>query len=186
MTQSFTNDLSKLFEFPFDLIYHDSSVYDEDEKRKVVAHRNAEVIIPNSLNLDYLKHIVCRSSAEKDTLLNLLSNNSWQAWNDKITIDIKNYFFWKEWTYVEEVILRSSYMILQFPPDSKTPGPFKLNIERYNHVTDDITSGEITQFICEGRKRINFKKNSEDYSIKIYLDDDLVYSDSYVYDDLPF
>ena len=184
--KSFTDDLSKLFDFPFDLIYHDTSVYDEDEKRKVVAHRNAEVIIPNSLNLNYLKHIVCRSSAEKDTLLNLLSDDSYQAWKSKITIDTKNYFFWKKWTYVEEVILSSSYLILQFPPDSKSPGPFKLNIERHNRVTDDITSGEIPQIMCEGRKRINFKKDSEEYSIKIHLDDDLIYSDSYEYYDLPF
>lgn len=183
---SYTDDIKKLYQFPFNLIYHDSFFHDEIEKKRVIRHRNAEVIIPKSLNLDSLKLIVCRSEAEKDTLLNLLNKNSWLKWNSKISVDRKNYLFCKEWTYVEKAIMGSNYIILDFPPDSKTPGPFTLKLERRDLITDELISGKISQFMCEGRKRINFKQDSKEYSIKIFLDNDMAYWGFYDYDDLPF
>ena len=182
----YTEDIKKLFKFPFKLIYHDSFFHDENEKDRVVAHRNAEVIILGSLNLVSLKYLFCRSDAEKDTFLNLLSDKASQSWSSKIYVDSETNLFWKEWTYIEKVMLSSNYVILQFPPDSKPPGPFTIKLERHDLITDEIISGKITPFMCAGRRTIKFKKESYEYYIKIFLDNDLVYYGYYEHDDLPF
>ena len=182
---TYTGNIKKLLKFPFELIYHDSFFQDINEKEKIVAHRNAEVIIPNSINLDSLKFIFCRSYAEKDTLLNSLSKNASESWSGKIYVDSENNLFLKNWTFVEKAILSRGYIILHFPPDSKTPGPFTLRIVRHDLNTDEIISGEITPFMCEGRKTIKFKNNSEEYSIKVFLDNDLVYFGLHDQADLP-
>jgi hypothetical protein len=52
---------------PFEDIYH-SSPLSEAEKRSIVYHRHAEVVIPDELDLSALRRIWCRSPAEQQTL----------------------------------------------------------------------------------------------------------------------
>ena len=57
-------------------IYHDGG-YDKDTQAEIKEYKQSEVVKEGSLQIEpYLKCIVCRSSAEKDTLLFLLKSHS--------------------------------------------------------------------------------------------------------------
>ena len=60
---------------PFEKVYHDGPIPEAD-KRDIVFRRCAEVLLKNELTLDHLKHVFCRSQAEYDTLMDLLSDES--------------------------------------------------------------------------------------------------------------
>lgn len=92
-------------ELPFDKIYHDSAL-SPDEKRKIIGHRHAEIIFPHSLLLDdYLKKIVVRTPAEKDTLLSLMDDDLRDKYESYIQIDTSNIMFFSRWTYFHTVYL---------------------------------------------------------------------------------
>ena len=57
----------------FGEVYHDGPI--PPDRREIINARHAEVVKKHSLTLEYLRHIVCRSSAERDTLLYLLSGD---------------------------------------------------------------------------------------------------------------
>lgn len=68
---------------PFKKIYH-SGAYDKNVDSDIKFHRNAEVIVPNEIDLKFLHYIFCRSEAEKETLLNLLPEEIKKKWIRKI------------------------------------------------------------------------------------------------------
>src|SRR5688500_6063783 len=43
-------------------------------------YRMAEILIPNRVGLEHLKHIVCSTAPERDTLLHLLPEGVRQKW----------------------------------------------------------------------------------------------------------
>lgn len=108
-----SNDAIGFRELPFNLIYHDS-YFVPDEKKKIVHHRQAEVIIPNSLSLKYVKHIWCRSHAEYQTFLNLLSPNLRQQWRKKVGFSQKGHFFYQQWAFIEYVNLSREGITIKF------------------------------------------------------------------------
>jgi hypothetical protein len=68
------SDLAHIKEMPFDLIYHNTGIQDENKKREIVHHRCAEVILQDQIAIDdFLIAVVCRSYAERETLLNCSS-----------------------------------------------------------------------------------------------------------------
>lgn len=75
--------LSGIEEFeslPFNKIYHDKFIL-PDERDDIVKHRHAEIVCLNGFPiLDTIKGIVCRSVAEKQTLLYLLKTQHSQAY----------------------------------------------------------------------------------------------------------
>jgi len=80
---SIFSDAANFKKIPFQHVYHDSS-FEPSERSTIIYHRQAEVVIPDELNLAYLKHIWCRSEAEYHTLIHLLSPDTKKLWKDKI------------------------------------------------------------------------------------------------------
>lgn len=92
-----TGESSNFFlSLPFEKIYHDRSLcgLSDREKRNIIFHRHAEVIIPKSLDLSSLKFIWCRSQAEYETLIHLLSPKIRQKWQKKIGVGNKPILFY--------------------------------------------------------------------------------------------
>jgi hypothetical protein len=71
-------------ELPFEMIYHDSWVRSH-ERDEIVRHREAQVLLPNTVTLEGLQLIWVRSEAEYETLHTLLGADLWHKWRDKIT-----------------------------------------------------------------------------------------------------
>ena len=64
-------NIDDLRQIPFEIVYHDSW-FEQGHRQTIVYHRNAEVLIPERLELGAVWAIVCRSQAEYETLIYLL------------------------------------------------------------------------------------------------------------------
>jgi hypothetical protein len=178
------DDVNFIRQLPMKKIYHVGTI--RSSEREIMFHRNAEVIVPKNLNLNGLRHIVCRSQAEKETLLYLLPNSDiWDKWSDKIIL-IRNPLFFKRWTFLKEVNLFDDYIYAKFSPDSETPGPFQFKA-CVSGVHSDIERNLINDsFIAHQSIRLNLPNDIGDYEITMYLDNNLIYSNMYIKTDMAF
>lgn len=80
-------DFSRLnFEYIYDNKY--------DNFAKTKNYRHAEILIPNHIDIDnYLSFILCRSSTDQTTLLNLLNKNALEKYKYKIRVHKEDIFF---------------------------------------------------------------------------------------------
>lgn len=178
------NSAAFLKSLPFEKIYHDE-VLNEQEKRQVIFHRHAEIIIPNQLNLDSLRFIRCRSEAEFQTLINLLSPKSKQKWLSKIGISHKLLFF-KQWPFIEKVDLSSKSINFTFNK-SNSKGPFRFRVEILEASTGiKYTLSKNPFFTEDFTLSLRKMKNASTYTIKVWLDQNLAFSEFYDEDDIPF
>lgn len=178
--QGLRSTAEELAAFDFRKIYHDSPHND----KTINFHKNAEVVILNELDLSALKFIVCRSPAEKESLLNLLPTEIFNRWSPKIVIDTKVNFFFRKWTFLQTAELTSKYAAFTFSPDTIEPGPFNLKITRRS---SEETSFESEKFYADGRLPIGFIEEHLVYEIDVDLDGNLIYSGRFDgSDEIPF
>lgn len=102
-TATFSSDAD--FEaLPFDQIYHDG-VFDPRSElgADIKRRRCAEVLVPSPLRLEgNLQGILCRSPAERSTLLHLLGEAA-DRWKDRIRVYTKPGLFENRYAYLDTV-----------------------------------------------------------------------------------
>jgi len=169
-------------------IYHDSSLYgyDKNTRSSIIYHRQSEVLIHNQLMLDHIYGIFCRSSAEYDTLKNLLSSDIWDKWSDKIGVDNKNTFYFNRWPYITEVELNLDQIIIYFNP--VYTGPYKIRIEVINLETGSLHDLDKTGYYINKKIRIKLdpKHKLSSYSCKVLIDDHIAYFNSFSDEEIIF
>lgn len=173
-------------ELPFDKIYHSRPLSGEPSST-IKYHRNAEVLVPDELVIDrrVLKHIWCRSPAERNTLLYLLNDNAFERWVDRIFQGPKPGLFFGQWTFVREATLSPTQIHLRFNENTRTSGPFEAKVV----VTETLTGRKFEWH--NGRYHANSAlsltldplSHTSDYSVQLYLDGDLAYADRFVDED---
>lgn len=175
-------------EMPFNYIYHEGS-FDRYTESYITSHRQAEVIVPNYCTLDHLRLIVCRSSAERETLIDLLPYDTYQKFRHKIVVDTRLNLFNSDWMYIDRVTMTKEEIVFSFNQGSRVVSPFKAYFEIIENKTNRLSVWGDDNFL----KKPNFTmsitnlNHTEDYKIKFYLEDELAYSNSYLDDDLlPF
>jgi ssDNA thymidine ADP-ribosyltransferase, DarT len=96
------NDSEQFFRsLPFRLIYHDGP-FSAEQRDEIVFHRHAEVLVPRSLTIaPTLKWILCRSYAERETLLHLLGTSQ-SRWEPIVKVGDQKLFYGDRF-YVERV-----------------------------------------------------------------------------------
>jgi len=167
-----------LSKFPFEKIYHSTAIQSSDDKRNIIFHRHAEVLVPKSLDLTNLKWILCRSSAERQTLINCLPHDVRNRWKSKIYYDDKGYFFNRNWTYVKEVNMTNSNITVYYNPET---GNNRNNI-RIEITSIDGTSlhcWEIPNYSASGKHNLTLPHAIDKYIINITIDGYLAYRGSY-------
>ncbi len=177
-------------QLPFDKIYHDSW-FDQEDKDEIISARQAEVIIPEAINLRSLKLICCRSPVEKDTLRNLLSSQLWDEWKDMVKVVGHQPVYFKKWLYIDRVTLDDDdvKIELNLPERSEDYGPFEMR----STVTDDI-SGESKEVVTENAKidtgRIRYyglkKYGIAGYQYRCSINGDLAYLGKHQDRSIPF
>ena len=177
-------------ELPFELIYHDSW-FSQEDRDEIIRARQAEVIVPKQLNLEYLKLICCRSQAEMNTLRSLLSDSLWRQWRSKIRVVGHQPVFFKKWLYIERVTLGSDDVAIELniPENQSDCGPFRIKCT----VTDDI-SGNVrmveSTFTASSRSKLRFyglrKYGIKGYEFRCEIDGNLAYLGRYQESDIPF
>ena len=180
------DDLSRM---PFNLIYHDNALGPQ-EVRTVVFHRNAEVLIPERLGLRNVRHVLCRSQAEYETLRNLLPSRAWDRWADKVGVVPRLNLFHGKWSFVEQVELADERALFRFNQATTPPGPFAARVEfsvrsatgsrRYRWKDDEFMARDTLDL------RLSKIGNPADYSISLYLDDHLAFEGRHEAYDLPW
>lgn len=119
------NDQEFFDSIPFNLVFHDGPMSPE-KRDEVVFHRHAEVLVPGLLSLaQNLSLVVCRSAAERQTLLHLLPDAVRKQWTQRVRIAAGEMFN-RKWTYVEDVVVSGDTITFRFNPSSRTPGPFSV------------------------------------------------------------
>ena len=178
--------VSFLRQIPFNMVYHDSR-FDPPECSQVVHHRNVEVLVPQRLGLESLRFVGCRSPAEYETLLHLLSPGTRSLWVDKIGVRPDLRLFNREWTFVERAEMSDERLTLRFN-DSKTPGPFNARVELTDPATGQRYHWRNSEYRCNDvlALRLHQLRNPFDYIVRLFLDEQLAYANRYQGDDLPF
>ncbi len=159
---------SELALLDFKKIYHDSPHNDNN----ITFHKNAEVVVSRELDLTALKFIVCRSPAERESLLNLLPTSVLNKWSSKILIDTKANFFFRKWTFVQTVDLTAKNAVIDFSPDTIDSSPFLLMAKRKSLREKVI---EKPNFTANKKIILEFTEEILIYELEIMLDGNLVY-----------
>lgn len=102
-------------------VLHDGPLpSNEEDKKRIQFAKQAEVLVPKELGLDLLRGIVCRSAAERNTLLYLLEVEGVDtgAWASRVIVETsRDNIFQHEWAYVTDVrFLGREVQILHHPP----------------------------------------------------------------------
>ena len=168
-----------LRETEFSDIYHVGSVGTRggpNRRSHVINARNAEVLVMDELPLDRLRHIVCRSAPERDTLLTLLKPATIDRWIGRIVLEGRRQFFYKRGTFVQEVALTSTSS--QFTFYSNIPIDWRGPFELYVRWESDDWSGyhanaEFT--VDPDPLEIGLGDPKPSYRVRVTLNGDLAY-----------
>ena len=116
-------------------VYHDGGVGrlgGSNRRSEILNARRSEVVVESELGLDKLKHVISRSAAERETLLNLLCDKARKRWLNKMHVDEGHRrMFEKRGTFVQRAELSSEAFRFLFYSniDSSMRGPFDLTIK---------------------------------------------------------
>ena len=168
-------------------IYH-TGPFDprKSEEADIASRRMAEVIVPDRLDLDSLKWIYCRSEAEKDTLLYLMTKAERHQYERRIVSTTRSGLFFRQHTFLESVRMGGDAAYLSFSPDTQSPGPFRLQvIIRSNNGIHQNAKEDF--FLQKGKFRGKINTGFNEYELEIRLDRHMVYRNRYIeVDDIPF
>ena len=196
---------------PFDKIFHDRPILPPESRDDIVPFRQAEIIVPESLNLKNLRHILVRSIAEKETLVNLLHDKKVYNFDDLIKVRGELYFFMDR-NFIDDVELTKSRVIIKSNVNNSFPAvwgkandnvraKFALNSaasENFLQVTVERieSNGQVMKWPAEGRQallineiRLGIKETTGRYTLRIYIDGHIAYEGFYQQADdfdLPF
>lgn len=182
LTPQLFSTAADLRAMPWRLVYH-VGAFDRARDRSILHHRQAEVVVPSALDLESLQWIVCRSQAEKDTLMYLLTPALRDRYQRRILASGRLSLHYRQHTYVDRAVLSRESILLSFSPDTKSPGPF---------------AAEYTITIC-GRERqvartlqansdveLRFGEPMSSYEVMLRLDGHIAYAGSYTDSDMVF
>ncbi len=157
------------------------------EKRNIIFHCNAEVLVPKKLALEStLKFIACRSMAERQTLLNLLPLGLANRWLPRIRLGISD-LFERKWTYVEEVITVGNRVTFRFNPSTKTPGPFEVKFSYQEDGSDTIRTWTGQHNSLNQELVFQFQEPTYRWgTATLHLDDALAFTGLLLFEEIPF
>ena len=183
------SSVAELNRIPFEWVYHDKW-FDPPDRSKIIFHRNAEVLVPQRLDLQSLRAICCRSQAEYDTFMYLLPHKIRAQWVNKIVVRPDWRLFHNKWTFVQQVEMTHEQLFFKFNRDSLTPGPFSARIVIIDREVKPHRSYEWRKPEFEASEELVLGLaslgNIYDYEVKFFLDDQLAFASRYKDDEVPF
>jgi hypothetical protein len=166
-------------DLPFDLIYHDGP-FSRHERDEILTARRAQALLPDSLDLSYLRHIWCRSPAEYETLRTLMAEPVWERFEDRVTTRTDYELFHRHRRFVYRAGMAREGAHFVFNPcansGSDECGPFNIRAEL---VAPDGEHYELDlgEFVPEDELALDLTSlNLNAYELRLYLDDALAYA----------
>ncbi|QSO52785.1 DUF4433 domain-containing protein [Alicyclobacillus curvatus] len=179
MTFTDAEDFTRL---QFDYVYHEGR-YDKNGPN-IANYRQAEVVIPTECSLEHLKRIVCRSAAEKQTLLELLDTATFFEWIDRIAVD--NRLYYANGTYVERANLSQDTISFTFHTGQNPV--FDVSLEIVDPAGNSYGRLVKQQYRLGPTWRVNLTRlqNLGSYQAELRLDGDLAFKGEYLNEEMPF
>ena len=163
------NDLAS---FDFQKIYHLGPIYGD---RDIIEKRHAEVLVENTCDLDDLEIIVCRSTAEKELLINQLLENGIDISNLTIGVDKRSLLFNKSRAYIDYVELESTFVKIGFVNFWRLSEKDEIILVLTDHNNNIIKKRNLSILNCQDGISFKFQNPIEKYNFRIYLNDILIY-----------
>lgn len=165
---------------PFDEVFHEG-VFDPGSS--ILRRRCAEVLLPSPLIVKgSLQAVMCRSPAERATLLHLLGSKAVQ-WKDRIRVYSEPGLFENTYAYMDTVDGASDGVRFTFHP-RRDGRPVRAEIwvtgKNLNHHTAPRDFDTSEKWI------IRRKLNPGVYEVRIHVEECLAYNAVFLVDDLPF
>lgn len=177
-----------LEDIPFDEVYHDSW-FPPEYRDQIIHHRHAEILIPNRLTLENLSSIICRTEAEHETLLNLLSHSAFNKWSKKIGASKKGNLFYREWLFIEKVNFSESHIEIVFNDSNKVYDSFNIKVELKDLANNEKNyKWEKHEYLIPAgkTKKLRLPPDLTNlYHVQIYFDEQIMYSNDFIYN-IPF
>lgn len=141
-------------------------------------------MIPTECSLEHLKRIVCRSAAEKQTLLELLDTATFFEWIDRIAVD--NRLYYANGTHVERANLSQDTISFTFHTGQNPV--FDVSLEIVDPAGNSYGRLEKEQYQLGPTWRVNLTRlpNVGSYRVELRLDGDLAFKGRYSNDEMPF
>lgn len=164
-------------------VYHDNPVGPPgaDRRSEILNARHSEVLKKNSLSLDHVEYIVCRSEPERDTLLSLLTDRARSNWRTRTVVGTKEGgrgLFLRRGTYVQNATLSSTGACFVFfsECEKRFLGPFQLQIELASASQPSWVLAEQQDFsISSTPMKFRWTNPKTSYTVRVKLNGDLVY-----------
>ncbi len=178
-------DTQEFFEaIPFDHVFHQGAFL-PDQRNSIIFSRNAEVLVPDALPLDLaLRMIVCRSAAERQTLLHLIPEIERARWFKQIRLGYEG-LFERKWTYVESVTAVDGVVTFAFNPSAEFTGPYHIRFEYREDGRRLPSVWENASFFLKDRLSISLSSANRG-EVRLTLDDSLAFAGQVSFVDIPF
>jgi hypothetical protein len=162
---------------PFQRVYHAGAMM-QAEKADITYRRCAEVLVPNELGLDHLRRVLCRSQAEHETLLDLLTEEARTVFANRIGVSDRVHY--KQWTFLEGVDKSAELVTFRFYPFSNTPQPFLVRAEFRDANNQLRGHWEQLNFCANGKQGVSIAQlQLAEYRVQLTLDGLLAYSGTF-------
>lgn len=178
---------------PFNHIYHSGAILEGEDTRQIIKRRHAEILVPNCCSLDQLQKIVCRTEAERLTLISLLTEEAKDRYLNKIIIlkneNHKRELFFSNKLMVNKVTQSNDETIVEFDTNHSKDHLRSIYVVWLNELGETIAwwgnndvkttirslvdSGNAVKFTT----RINFKNIYN--KVQIFIDKNLVFQTEY-------
>lgn len=170
----------------FGSVFHDSAFLPE-EKAKIINARCTEVLVKSPLDLRvHLKGILCRSQAEKQTLLHL-GGKAAREIRDKIRVYSEVGIFENRYTFVKAVELTPVGLKIELNPrlDGRE---IEVTLTVKNIENGKVWYRRDKPHLTKGDKNLVRDQEVEDgtYSVKIWLEGKLAFDALITVDSFPF
>jgi hypothetical protein len=169
----------------FSKIYHEGS-YSPDEA-DIKIWRCAEVLVDSPLDLDNcLEAIVCRSDAERKTLIYFLGDFA-ENWINKIQVVSQPGFFNAEYAFVESVDLSADGVQVRFHPRIRLPMDSTIDLSVFD-ANNPLMRRDFLGKVLDIRKRWNFPAEFAEGShvVEIKIEGELAYRNKLEFNLNPF
>ena len=171
---------------PFGKVFHEGS-FDQSERDAILKARCAEVLAKSPLLLtEHLKFVLCRSEAERHTLLDFHPQAD-AALKARIRTFTEVGIFQSQYTYIKGVDLVANSCLIQFAP--RRDGQ-SIECDLFVRDSGGHVIRHLPQKLIDSSKRLRVNFNNPlgmgTFRIEIHLEGHLAYRNTHLLDDLPF
>jgi hypothetical protein len=170
----------------FNQIYHEGPLPNDLTRTEVTRARCAEVLTPSPLPLEAtLKYVLCRSSAERETLLHMMSPSARETWQSRIGVVSKPGVFEDRYCYVQTFDGSANSIRYTLKPRNDGQSVW-VKVQVKDNMDRPVIRTPEEKLDPSKKWQVRCSLADGLYHASIYLEGCLAYRSVFEVDDLPF